>query len=502
MGEEKTEVAKKRVLGTAPIIAIAMALIGPAAYGIGFFPAMLGLGTGPVLALPILIGTLACIFTAVSIAVLATKFAYSGGVYSYSREAMGVHAGFMVGWATILAYFFLPAAGALFAGIYGDIFISSLAGVPGGTYWGLDLIIAIIAALTMLFVAYRGIAAGARTMILILVVQILLVFVIALWALSAAPPGANYGAPFDPTFTSWSATGASAGNLGAIMAAGFVFFFAFYGFDGTVVFAGEAKSPYRSCALGAILCILIVGVIYVFWAWAMMLPYSGNIATFQSMAEAVTKAGDVSPIAAQAGVAWFGSEFAGIAVLSFALLLSALGSGTAASLTISRILNAMGKDEVMPKSLGKLHPKHASPYMAAMLVGIVTLIFPIGAFAAGIPMITAFLFTALWCAWGVLIMYFFVNIDNILISRKKLTGKTVITGILFGAIGAVLMAYIWWSSGSAGIPGIPEVAAFAGGPWWNTMMLPGFVWMIIGIIYLIYLRVAKPEALKRGITAV
>jgi len=502
MGEEKTEVVKKKVLGTGPIIAIAMALIGPAAYGLGFFPTMIGLGTGPVLALPILIGTLACIFTAISIAVLAMKFAYSGGVYAYTREAFEVHTGFIIAWAIILAYFFLPTAGALFAGYYGDVFVSSLAGVSTGTYVGLDLVIAVITAFIMLFVAYRGITAGARTMISILVVQILLIFIIAFWALSAIPPGANLGAPFDPSFTSWAAIGAPTGNWSALIAAGFAFFFAFYGFDGTVVFAGEAKNPYKSCALGAILCILIVGFFYVFWAWSMMLPYSGDIATFQSKAAEILTTFDVSPIAADAGVAWFGSASAGIAIISFAMILSALGSGTAAALMISRVLNAMGKDELLPKSVGKLHPKYASPYIAAIAVGVTTLLIPIVAFALGIPMITAFLFVALWCAWGVLVMYFFVNIDNIMISRKKLTGKTFITGIIVPIIGAALMAYIWWGSGMAGIPGIPEVAAFAGGPWWNTMMLPGFVWMLLGVIYLIYLRVAKPEALKRGITAV
>ncbi|MEM2961365.1 MAG: amino acid permease, partial [Candidatus Bathyarchaeia archaeon] len=386
-------------------------------------------------------------------------------------------------------------AGALFTGIYGAVFIES---ITGASFVGLDLIIAVLAAIVMLLVAYRGISAGARTMITILVVQILLVFVIALWALAAASP--NYAAPFDPSFTSW-AEGGSPGNWAALAAAGFTFFFAFYGFDGTVVFAGEAKNPYRSCALGAILCILIVGGLYVFWAWSLMLPFTSDPTTFQSIAAAIITAGDVSPIAAQAGVALFGSANAGIALLSFALLLSSLGSGTAAALTISRILHAMGKDEVMPKTFGKLHPKYASPYIGALVVGIVTMLFPIGAFALGIPMINAFVFTATWCAWGVLIMYFFVNVDNIIISGRKLTAKNVAV-ILLGIIGAILMAYIWVSSGSAGIPGIAEPAATAGGPWWNSMMTPGFIWMIVGVIYLLYLRAAKPEALKRGITAV
>ncbi|MCP8310422.1 MAG: APC family permease [Candidatus Methylarchaceae archaeon HK01M] len=494
------EVEKKKVLGTAPIIAIAMALIGPAAYGVGFFPAMLGEGTGPVLALPILIGTVACIFTAISVAVLALKFAYSGGAYAYSREAMGVHAGFMVGWATVLAYFFLPTAGALFAGIYGDLFISSIAGVPGGTYLYLDILIAVLAALAMLFIAYRGIEAGGGTMMAVLVVQILLVFIIALWAITAVPPGVNYGAPFDPSFTSWS--GAGAGDLGIIATAGFLFFFAFYGFDGTVVFAGEAKNPYRSCALGAVLCILIVGAIYVFWAWAMMLPYTGDIATFQAMANEVITVGDVSPLAAQAGIDWLGGANNGIAVLSFAMLLSALGSGTAAALTISRILHAMGTDEVMPKHMGKLHPKHKSPHMAAIYVGLTTLLIPIITYFVGVPLIDTFIFTATWCAWGVLIMYFFMNVDNLLISSKKITGKSAILGIVVPIIGAALMGYIWWSSGSAGIPGVAEVAAFEGGPFWNTMMLPGFIWLAIGVVYLIYLHTAKHEVLERGISAV
>ncbi|MCP8305007.1 MAG: amino acid permease [archaeon] len=224
--------------------------------------------------------------------------------------------------------------------------------------------------------------------------------------------------------------------------------------------------------------------------------------TFMAMSEEVMAVGDVSPLAARAGVEWFGSQYAGIGILSFAMLLSALGSGTAAALTISRILHAMGTDEVMPKHMGKLHPKHKSPHVAALYVGLTTLLIPIITYFAGMALIDTFIFVATWCAWGVLIMYFFINVDNLLISGKKITGKTAIIGILVPIIGAALMGYIWYSSGSAGIPGIAEFSAFEGGPWWNTMMLPGFIWMIIGAVYLIYLHVAKHEVLERGISAV
>src|SRR5699024_7664742 len=46
--------------------------------------------------------------TAVSYAKLARLYPHSGSAYAYARRSIGSRTGFMVGWAILLDYFFLP----------------------------------------------------------------------------------------------------------------------------------------------------------------------------------------------------------------------------------------------------------------------------------------------------------------------------------------------------------------------------------------------------------
>ena len=52
--------------------------------------------------------TVAMIFTAVSYGKMARIYPKAGSAYSYARDAIDNRVGFMVGWAVLLDYFFLP----------------------------------------------------------------------------------------------------------------------------------------------------------------------------------------------------------------------------------------------------------------------------------------------------------------------------------------------------------------------------------------------------------
>ena len=52
--------------------------------------------------------TVAMIFTAVSYGKLARLYPMAGSAYTYARHAIDPRVGFMVGWAVLLDYFFLP----------------------------------------------------------------------------------------------------------------------------------------------------------------------------------------------------------------------------------------------------------------------------------------------------------------------------------------------------------------------------------------------------------
>jgi len=475
MAEEKVEM--KKTLSTFDIVALSIAFIGPAAYGIGFLQLVATTTEiGPAIALAPLLGSIACIFTAVSIAVLAIKFAYSGGIYSYTRKAFSPSVAFMAGWTVLLSYMFLPAAGALFVGVYMPV-LTGLLGINfpfEGLFWAL-----VFGAIMTCF-AYIGIKTSARSMTMVLLVQFTLVFAIVIAAIIKGifMSGTNFTAPLNP--------GLAPGGIGAISTAGFAFFFAYYGFEATVTFAGETKNPYKSCAWGAIYAILIVGLLYILWGWALSLPYTTNWTAFVAR---LAVAGDMTPV----GFDMFG--VVGIAMLAIAIVISALGSGTAASCSVSRVLWQMGVDGLFPKKLEKLHKKYASPYIAALTTGAVTAIVPIVFTLCGYSMLQAFIFMSLWCAWGTIVMYMFVNADSIVINRKESTksGKNFALKLLIPAIGFAIMAYLFFGS---------NIATVILGPLTVPVMALGIAWEVIGIIWLVYLYKRKPEAVKIGIRGV
>jgi amino acid transporter len=434
-------------------------------------------GIGPAIALAPLIGTIACIFTAVSVASLAIKYAFSGGIYAYTREALGPAVAFMTGWTILLPYLLLPAAGALFIGVYMPV-LTSLAGISfAGIYEG--LIWALIFGLIMTVMAFIGIVASARAMTVILLVQLVLVLVIAFAAIFRATtiPGTDWIAPLNP--------GLAPGGMGALAAAGFTFFFAFYGFEATTTFGGDAKNPYKSCALGALMAIGIVGTLYVFLGWALSVPYTSSGESWLAYIGRLFLRADMTPVAED----MFGVT--GIVMLAVAIVISALGSGVAASCAVSRILYSMGNDRLLPQGLGKLHKKFNSPYIAAIVVGVVTALIPIIFQFAGYTMLSAFVFFGLWCAWGALVMYMIVNIDAIVIFRHESTksAKGLLLKLILPIIGFCIMAYIWYGS---------SIATVLLGPWPVAVLLLGIAWEIPGIIWLAYLYMKKPEIVKVG----
>ena len=54
------------------------------------------------------IAGIAMIFTALSYGKMAREFPLAGSAYTYTRKAIDSRVGFMVGWAVLLDYFFLP----------------------------------------------------------------------------------------------------------------------------------------------------------------------------------------------------------------------------------------------------------------------------------------------------------------------------------------------------------------------------------------------------------
>ena len=202
----------------------------------------------------------------------------------------------------------------------------------------------------------------------------------------------NTLATFNPASSLQSGFGGWRGVLfGALFA-----FLAFSGFESSATLGEESHNPRRIVPLSILLATIIIGVFYVFCAYAGVVGWGfRTITTYPS---------DPNPWGTMAARAW--GPFAFIAIL--AILNSALGNANAAVDAGARIIISMGRIKAFPSLLGNTN-KFRVPGLAiivALVVGIIVMLWiglvygPILAFAfigatLTVPIILVYMLTCL-----------------------------------------------------------------------------------------------------------
>ncbi|MGE8473581.1 MAG: amino acid permease, partial [Paraburkholderia hospita] len=96
----------KRTLGLPSVLLFGLAYMAPlivyGTYGV------LAKASDDTAALAYLLALIAIAFTALSYGKLARLYPVAGSAYTYTRKTFNAHLGFLIGWATLLDYFFLP----------------------------------------------------------------------------------------------------------------------------------------------------------------------------------------------------------------------------------------------------------------------------------------------------------------------------------------------------------------------------------------------------------
>ena len=111
----------KRSLGVWAIVALGLGYMTPTVV-FDTFGIVSRISNG-VVPLAYLVGLVVMIFTAISYGKMVRVFPDAGSAYTYTRRTMGEHAGFLVGWASLLDYLLLPMVNALIIRIYmGSLF--------------------------------------------------------------------------------------------------------------------------------------------------------------------------------------------------------------------------------------------------------------------------------------------------------------------------------------------------------------------------------------------
>jgi putrescine importer len=171
----------KRTLGLPAVLLFGLAYMAPlivyGTYGV------LAKASDDTASLAYLLALFAITFTALSYGRLARIYPVAGSAYTYTRRNFNAHIGFMIGWATLLDYFFIP----MVIWLIGAAYLNTAFPLIPLWIWIVAFIVLTSA------VNIVGIELAARFNIALMAVQLIVValFVILCWhyALAAAGPG-------------------------------------------------------------------------------------------------------------------------------------------------------------------------------------------------------------------------------------------------------------------------------------------------------------------------
>ncbi|MNB77139.1 putative amino acid permease YhdG [compost metagenome] len=303
---------------------------------------------GPALVLSFIIAGLACALSALCYSEFASSIPVSGSAYAYSYVAFGELLAWVLGWDLVLEYGVAAAAVAsgwsgYFQGlldgfdIHLPTILSGAYNADEGTLVNLPAII-IILLITLLLT--RGVKETARfneAMVLIKLAVVLLFIITGIFFVKPA----NW-TPFMPF------------GFHGIMNGAATVFFAYIGFDALSTAAEEVKRPQRDLPIGIISSLAICTILYI----AVSLVLTG-IVPYQSL--------NVSdPVS-------FALRFVGQDMIAGFISIGAIAGMTTVLLVMlfgqTRLLFAISRDGLLPKSLSVVSPKTQTPVRSTWMVG-------------------------------------------------------------------------------------------------------------------------------------
>ncbi len=423
--------------------------------------------TGGALPLAVAIALVACVLVALNIGQMARYLPSAGGYFTYVTRGLGPQAGWLAGWLFTFTYIlFLPLT-LLVLGSVTDAFLSSTFHLSLGAN-GWVLYAAIFAAVAFAL-TFFGIKISADVGVVLGLIEITVFAVLSVFLIVHAGSG-NTAATFNPASSQQPGLGGWQGVLFGMLFA----FLAFSGFESSAILGEESHNPRRIVPRAILLATIIIGVFYVFCAYAGVVGWGfSKIAAYPN---------DPNPWGTMAALVWGPVAF--IAIL--AILNSALGNANASINAGARMLFSMGRIKALPGVLGQTNrfrvPGLAIILMLVLGIGIMlwaglvygpTLGFAFIGATLTVPILLVYMATCL----AVPFFYW----------REHRSEFNVWQHVILPAIPFVLLGIVIYFQ-FVPLPAAP----------FNMVGPIDAAWLVLGIIIVVLLSVRAPQVLHQG----
>ncbi|AHM75071.1 APC family permease [Yersinia hibernica] len=419
----------RRVLKTPALVAFGLAYMVP----LGVFTTY---GQVTVLSqghLPIayLVTVITILFTALSYCRMTNAMPLSGSAYSYVQRSFGGKTGFLVGWAQILDYLFLPILNYLVLGIF---LHEAFPAIPAPVF-----IIASIISVSLLNIL------GVRllTSVNFSLIAAQMIFIVLFIALSFSQADLSPAALMKPLLV-------NAGDMSGLLSGAAVLCLAFLGFDAIATMAEEAHDAKRTLPRAILFTVISAGTIFIAVSYAAHLAYPDwkSLIPYQDTASLI--------ISEHVGGKWMYNFFMAT------YLTGVYASAMTAQTSVSRIFYAMGREGVLPRKIFfHLHRRFHTPWRAILFVATISLL----ALFLDLNLVVSMI------SFGALGAFTFVNlsvIKHFIFNEKRRGAAAMFKYGLLPLMGFVMSVWLWVHLEQRAL----EV---------------GLLWLLAGFIYLLWL---------------
>ncbi len=290
-----------------------------------------------------------------------------GTTFTWATRAFGPWVGWMGGWGIIAADVIVMANLAAIAGSYSFSLVGA-DGLAASTFW--STVAGVVWIVIMTYICYRGIEVSARLQYALLGIEVIVLVIFSIVALTKVYGGTSPEGSLKPSLSWLVPTHLS---LSAIVTATLIAVFIYWGWDTAVSVNEETADPAKTPGQAAVISTLLLLATYAI--------VSISTVAFAGVGTAGIGLGNPDnsdDVFNALGATVFGSSFFGKAMESL-LIISVLTSASASTQTTilptARTALSMGAWKAIPAKFARIHPRYLTPTDATVWMGGVSIIF-------------------------------------------------------------------------------------------------------------------------------
>jgi amino acid transporter len=417
--EPRTHELKRNALGLPSTMAMSLAFISPT-IGVLFISALIAGKAGVSSPFTFILGTLGIALMASTLAQFTRRVTSAGTFYKFITLSLGRQVGFIAGMLLMFAYALQsPLNTNLFGG-----FVSSTLKTDFGIsipWWVLMVgIVVFVGAL-----AWYSVHTSMQFDITFLIAEVSVVAGLLVLIVFKGGDSGQVPQAFSPAH--------SASGLGGLGQAFVFIIFAFFGFESCSTVAEETRNPRRNLPIALIGSVVLTGLWFTLAMYSIIVGYgadhTGKLAAATAPLHDLAVR-DIGP--------WYANLVDLAAVSALVAVLLAIHTAN------FRVLYSLGRDGLLPRALGRTHPRHQTPHIAIITYSVGTLVIGLLAGVGWGPM-SAFGNLGYLSSLGILPIFIATNVALPVFIRKRYPSEfSALLHVVFPALSSVtFLAAIW-----------------------------------------------------------